>query len=156
KLRNLETCIFRELKDVRPMMVLMDAAATADQVEEVLERIRAYQMHALRLPGDEHIAIGVASAIPPDLRETLTQTISTLPGVDRVVQISRPYKLASREFRNKDSVFTIKEVTFGGAQCVIMAGPCSIENRDQIFTTAKAVKAAGAKVLRGGAYKPRT
>src|ERR1051325_2823560 len=125
-------------------MVLMDAVATADQVDEVIERIRAYQLNAMRMPGDDHIAIGIASAIPPDLRETLTQTLSTLPGVDHVVQISRPYKLASREFRSKDTVFTLKGVAFGGAQCVIMAGPCSIENRDQIFAAAKAVKAAGA------------
>src|SRR5260221_10714217 len=138
------------------MMVLMDAAATADQIEEAVERIKAHQMQALRLPGDEHIAIGVASAIPPDLREVLTQALSTLPGVDHVVQISRPYKLASREFRSVDTIFTIKEVEFGGTRGVVMAGPCSIENREQIFTAAEAVKAAGATVLRGGAYKPRT
>lgn len=138
------------------MMVLMDAAATAQQVEDVIESITSHGMQALRLPGDEHIAIGVASAIPPDLREPLTQSISTLPGVDHVVQISRPYKLASREFHRVDTVIRIRDVEIGGKQCVVMAGPCSIENREQIFAAAQAVQAAGAKILRGGAYKPRT
>jgi 3-deoxy-7-phosphoheptulonate synthase len=138
------------------MMILMNADATAAQVQDVIERIEALQMQALRLPGDEHIAIGVASAIPPQLREPLTQSLSTLPGVDHVVQISRPYKLASREFHQVDTVVRVKDVEIGGTQCVIMAGPCSVESREQIFTAAKAVQAAGAKVLRGGAYKPRT
>jgi 3-deoxy-7-phosphoheptulonate synthase len=138
------------------MMVLMDATATADQIDEVVDRIIAHKMQAVRMPGDDHVAIGVASAIPPDLREVLTQVLSTLPGVDHVVQISRPYKLASREFHSVDTVFAIRGVEIGGSQCVVMAGPCSIETRDQIFTAAEAVKAAGAKILRGGAYKPRT
>ncbi|HZO86923.1 MAG TPA: 3-deoxy-7-phosphoheptulonate synthase [Chthonomonadaceae bacterium] len=138
------------------MMVLMRADATAEQIEEVMSRITAHKMQALRLPGDEHIAIGVASAIPPDLREPLTEALSTLPGVDHVVQISRPYKLASREFHRTDTIVRIKGVEIGGAECVVMAGPCSIESREQLFTTARAVQAAGAKVLRGGAFKPRT
>lgn len=138
------------------MMVLMNADATPEQIDEVMGQIVAHHMQALRLPGDEHIAIGVASAIPPDLRPTLTELLSSLPGVDHVVQISRPYKLASREFRRVDTVVKIKDVEIGGKTCVVMAGPCSIENRDQIFAAARAVQTAGAKVLRGGAYKPRT
>ena len=137
-------------------MILMDADATAEQVDDVIARIVAHKLQALRLPGDEHIAIGVASAIPPDLREPLTLELSTLPGVDHVVQISRPYKLASREFRRVDTVVRIKDVAIGGERCVVMAGPCAVENRKQIFAAARAVQAAGAKVLRGGAYKPRT
>jgi len=138
------------------MMVLMDAAATANQVQDVLQCIEAQGMQTLRLPGDEHIAIGIPSAIPPAVRETLTQQLSTLPGVDHVVQISRPYKLASREFRSVDTVINIKGVEIGGKTCVVMAGPCSVESREQIFESAKVVRDAGAKVLRGGAYKPRT
>src|SRR4051812_11532356 len=122
------------------MMVLMDAAATAEQVEEVMARIQAHEMQALRLPGDEHVAIGVASAIPPDVRDPLYQTLSSLPGVDHVVHISRPYKLASREFHQVDTVVTIKDVAIGGNACVVMAGPCSIENREQIFAAARAVQ----------------
>ncbi|HZP84819.1 MAG TPA: 3-deoxy-7-phosphoheptulonate synthase, partial [Chthonomonadaceae bacterium] len=105
------------------MMVLMHADATAEQIDEVMARIIAHKMKALRLPGGEHIAIGVASAIPPELREPLTQALSILPGVDHVVQISRPYKLASREFHRTDTVVRIKDVEIGGPQCVVMAGP---------------------------------
>ncbi len=138
------------------MMVLMNADAAPEQIDDVMRRIEAHKMTALRLPGDAQVAIGVASAIPPDLREPLTQTLQSLPGVDHVVQISRPYKLASREFRRVDTVVRIKGVEIGGPACVVMAGPCSIESREQLFETARAVQAAGAKVLRGGAYKPRT
>ena len=138
------------------MMVLMHPDATAEQVDAVIDRITAHKMQALRLPGDEHIAIGIASAITPDVREELTAGLTIQPGVDHVVQISRPYKLASREFRRVDTVFTIKGVTIGGNECIITAGPCSVEGRDQIFETAKAVQQAGAKILRGGAFKPRT
>ncbi len=138
------------------MMVLMQADATAGQIEEVVSTIESHGLKPLRLPGDEHIAIGVASAIPPTVREPLTATLSALPGVDHVVQISRPYKLASREFWPQNTVVQVKNVSIGGAECVIMAGPCSIESRDQLFAAATAVKSAGGKVLRGGAYKPRT
>lgn len=138
------------------MMVLMDADATAEQIDAVIARIVTHKMQALRLPGDEHVAIGVASAIPPDLRGPLTETLSTMPGVDHVVQISRPYKRASREFHRVDTVIQIKGVEIGGRSCVVIAGPCSVEGQDQIADVARAVRQAGAKVLRGGAYKPRT
>ncbi len=140
----------------RTMMVLMHPDATPEQVEEVMTHITSHKMHALRLPGDQHIAIGVASAIPPEVREQLTANLTTLSGVDHVVQISRPYKLASREFRRVDTVFNIKGVTIGGKECIVTGGPCSVESREQIFETARAVQASGAKLLRGGAFKPRT
>ena len=138
------------------MMVLMNAGATAEQIESVMERIGSFHLTALRLPGDEHIAIGVASAIPPDVRPLLFESLSTLPGVDHCVNISRPYKLASREFHRVDTLINIKGVEIGGQRCVVMAGPCSIESREQIFETARAVQKSGAGILRGGAYKPRT
>ena len=138
------------------MMVLMDTAATASQVQDVDDCIEKHAMQALRLPGDEHVAIGIPSAIPPSLRDPLTQALAALPGVDHVVQISRPFKLASREFHKSDTVICIKGIEIGGSRCVVMAGPCSIESRQQMFEAAEAVQASGAKVLRGGAYKPRT
>ena len=138
------------------MMVLMNADATAAQIEEVIQRIEDHHLQALRLPGDEHIAIGVASAIPSQVREPLTQSLHALPGVNNVVQISRPYKLASREFRRVDTVVKIKDVEIGGSRCVVMAGPCSVESKEQLLAAARAVQAAGAVVLRGGAFKPRT
>jgi 3-deoxy-7-phosphoheptulonate synthase len=138
------------------MMVLMDAGATAKQVQDVVQCIEAHEMQTLRMPGDDHIAIGIPSAIPPALRDPLTQKLTALPGVDHVVQISRPYKLASREFHSVDTVIDIKGVQIGGHACVVMAGPCSVESRDQIFEAAAAVQSAGGRILRGGAYKPRT
>lgn len=138
------------------MMILMQAEATEENAEAVMQAIRARGLQALRLPGDEHVAIGVASAIPPDLREPLTLELSALVGVDHVVQISRPYKLASREFRRVDTVVDINGVRLGGSSCVVMAGPCAVESREQIRQAARAVASAGARILRGGAYKPRT
>jgi 3-deoxy-7-phosphoheptulonate synthase len=138
------------------MMVLMNADATPLQIADVMERIADRNLQAVNMPGGDHVAIGIASAIPPDVREPLFQSLSGLPGVNHVVHISRPYKLASREFHRADTIVKIKDVEIGGSQCVVMAGPCSIESRDQIFAAATAVQSAGAKVLRGGAYKPRT
>jgi len=138
------------------MMVLMHADASAHQIDAVIETITAHKMQALRLPGDEHVAIGIASAIPPDLRSRLFDALSSLSAVANVVHISRPYKLASREFRSVDTTFDLRGVTFGGKQCVVIAGPCSVESREQIFASARAIKEAGAHALRGGAYKPRT
>ena len=138
------------------MMVLMQADATKEQVSEVMETIERHKLRPLNLPGDEHIAVGVASAIPPEVRDPLTACLSALPVVDHVAQISRPYKLASREFWQHDTVVNVKGIEIGGAKCVVMGGPCSVESREQIFASAQAVKDAGVSILRGGAYKPRT
>jgi 3-deoxy-7-phosphoheptulonate synthase len=84
------------------------------------------------------------------------EQLERLSGVERTVPVLRPFKLASREFHPQNTVFELGGVTFGGADVVIMAGPCSVESREQVLATARAVKDAGAKVLRGGAFKPRT
>ena len=90
--------------------------------------------------------------IPPDLKDE----VELLPGVIEVVPISKPYKLASREFHPEGSTIQVGNVVIGGPDPVIMAGPCSVEDEEQMVATARAVKAAGAGLLRGGAYKPRT
>ncbi len=138
------------------MMILMKPSASSAEIDDVVTHIDAHKLQAVRMPGDEHVAIGVASAIPPDLREPLYQALNAMPGVDHVVHISRPYKLASREFRSQDTVINIKGVEIGAKNCIVMAGPCSIESREQIFAAARAVLDSGARILRGGAYKPRT
>jgi 3-deoxy-7-phosphoheptulonate synthase len=138
------------------MIVLMHKDATAEQVESVMDSIQAQGLRALNLPGGDHVAIGIASAIPPDLREPLADALAGLPGVDHVVHVSRPYKLASREFHAAQTQVKVRGVEFGGSACVIIAGPCAVENREQIFAAARAVRQAGAKMLRGGAFKPRT
>jgi len=88
----------------------------------------------------------------PELRDAL----ELLPGVDQVILVSKPYKLASREFHPQDTIVKLNGVTIGGDEIVVMAGPCAVESEEQLLATAQAVKAAGATILRGGAYKPRT
>ena len=138
------------------MIVLMAKDATPEQAESVTRTIEARELRALSLPGGEHVAIGIASAIPPETREELAGALSSLPGVSHIVHVSRPYKLASREFQEAPTVVKVRDVEIGGPRCVVIAGPCAVESREQIFSAAKAVQQAGARLLRGGAYKPRT
>jgi 3-deoxy-7-phosphoheptulonate synthase len=102
----------------------------------------------------ERKVIGVVGVVQilPDLREVL----ELMPGVEEVVPISRPYKLSSREFQPKSTVIEIGGVTIGGNELVVMAGPCAVETEEQVMSSARAVKAAGANILRGGAFKPST
>lgn len=138
------------------MIVAMKAGAAPEEIRGVIDRISGYDLKALNMPGGERTAIGIASAIPPGLRATLTEVLESMPGVDHVTQVSRTYKLASREFHPADTVVAIRGVDIGGLEVVVMAGPCAIESREQLLAAAKAVREAGAKVLRGGAFKPRT
>ena len=121
-------------------------------VEAVVARIEANGFKPIVLHGEERKVIAVVGNNPYETREQYV----FLPGVDRVMPISRPYKVASREFMPDNSVFPIDGLKIGGEQIVIMAGPCAVESRSQLLETAQAIKEAGAQVLRGGAYKPRT
>lgn len=138
------------------MMIAMRADATDEQIGAVIQRIYDAGLTPLNLPGGERTAIGIASAIDVEQREPLAQSLEALPGVDHVTHISRPYKLASREFIQHDSAFTVGQVLFGGPEVVVLAGPCAIESEAQLREAAAGVKAAGARGLRGGAFKPRT
>jgi len=138
------------------MIVLMQKDAAPAEIEAVIAAIEARGLRALNLPGGEHVAIGIASSIPPDLREPLASSLELLAGVDHIVHVSRPYKLASREFRRASTVVEVGGVRFGDAACVVIAGPCAVESRQQILESAAAVRAGGGCMLRGGAYKPRT
>ena len=104
------------------------------------------------LNGEERKVIAVVGNDPYKTRDQYI----FLAGVDRVMPISRPYKMASREFIPENTVFPLDGIKIGGDEIVIMAGPCAVESRSQLLETAQAVKEAGAQVLRGGAYKPRT
>jgi len=130
--------------------------ATDAEVRLVVERISSYGLNGLDLPGGDRHAIGIASAIPTDLRDTLADILGSMPGVDHVTHVSRKYKLASREFHAADTVISIKGVRIGANEVVVAAGPCAIETREQLLEAAEAVKSAGGKILRGGAFKPRT
>ena len=138
------------------MIIALKADATSSDIEFVISKIEQAGLKALNLPGSERTVIGIASAIPPADREPLTSLMLSLPGVDYVRQISRTFKLASREFNPTNTVVDVHDIRIGGPDLVVMAGPCAIESRDQLYETAQAVKNSGACILRGGAYKPRS
>lgn len=138
------------------MIVLMQKDAPRELADAVIEIIEARGLRPLNMPGDDNLAIGIASHIDPEMRQSLADTFLSMAGVKTVVHVSRSYKLASREFHRADTVVKVGDVEIGGTRCVVMAGPCAVESEPQIMAAAQAVKAAGAKLLRGGAFKPRT
>lgn len=138
------------------MMVLMNKDATEEQIEAVVGVIHSHGLKSLILPGGERVAVGIPSAIPPSVRAVLDEALSAMDGVDQVVHISRPYKLASRSFHPQSTEIRIGEVRIGNGHFALMAGPCAVESYEQARETAIAVKQAGAQILRAGAYKPRT
>lgn len=138
------------------MIIAMKAGADPEEIQGVIDKITSTGMQALNLPGGDRTVIGVASSIPADLREPLTELMLSLPGVDHVTQVSRIYKLASREFHATNTIVDVKGVKIGGREIVVLAGPCAIESREQLLAAAEAVKSSGAQGLRGGAFKPRT
>ena len=134
------------------MMIVMNVEATPAQIQAVVDRIEGNGFKPIVLNGEERKVIAVIGNDPYQTRDQYV----FLEGVDRVMPISRPYKTASREFLPENTVFPLDGIKVGGDEIVIMAGPCAVESRSQLLETALAVKEAGAQVLRGGAYKPRT
>jgi 3-deoxy-7-phosphoheptulonate synthase len=134
------------------MVIVMQDHARDEEIDETIRRVRAlgYGVNVSR--GDERTVIGVIG----DERPIEWEHIELLPGVERVVRILKPYKLASRDARPENTVVRVGGVAFGGEAVVLIAGPCAVESREQIVETAKLVKQAGAHMLRGGAYKPRS
>jgi 3-deoxy-7-phosphoheptulonate synthase len=136
------------------MIIVMKAGAVKKEKDEVLKRIRelGYKPHVIH--GTTRDVIG---AIGDERGKLVLQSIESMHGVESVVPILKPYKLASKEVKREPSVIRISDtVAVGGREIVVMAGPCSVESERQIIDTAIAVQKAGARVLRGGAYKPRT
>jgi 3-deoxy-7-phosphoheptulonate synthase len=135
------------------MIAVMQPSATSEDIEHVVEVLRLHNLKAQISQGEERTVIGVIGiGFPDDLLETL----EVLPGVDRVTRITRPYKLASRDFKPADTVVLAGGQPIGGRDFVVMAGPCSVESREQLVRTALGVANSGATLLRGGAFKPRT
>ncbi len=134
------------------MIVVMNANATEGQILAVQKRIReiGFKDHLSR--GAERTVIGVLGPVYPELSAEFT----AMAGVDSVVRISKPFKLASREVKEEDTVVKVGPLEIGGGLVVVMAGPCSVDSEENVMETARAVKAAGAHMLRGGAFKPRT
>ncbi len=135
------------------MIIVMKGTATEEDLQRVIGTIEelGYQSHVIR--GTQRSVIG---AVGDERGKARLQSLEALPGVESVVPILQPFKLASREFKPIRTVVKVRDVEIGGDRAVVMAGPCSVESEDQILETAKAVKEAGAAILRGGAFKPRT
>ncbi len=138
------------------MIIIMRKDANEEQIERVKKEVRQVQLRPFINPGVERKVIAVIGEITLG-KVALMDHFAALEGVERVDPISKPYKLSSRDYHPEDLVIKIGEVEVGGPEVIIIAGPCAVETREQIIETAKAVKAAGAKILRGGAFrKPRT
>ena len=135
------------------MIISMRPHATRQEIEHVCERIREFGYKVHSIEGEERVVIGVVGV--GDVTACL-ESLEATPGVESAVRISAPYKFVSREFKKDDSIIKVNGLEIGGDQFVMMAGPCSVESEKQIMETAEAVAAAGAQMLRGGAFKPRT
>lgn len=134
------------------MIVVTEHGASDKQIEEIIRVLNEHGFDVHRSTGVQQTVLGAIGVHP----EFDHRQIQLLPGVAEVVRITEQYKLASRAFKREGSVFDIGGVRIGGNQVVVMAGPCSVESEQQIFTIAALVAESGAKILRGGAFKPRT
>ena len=134
------------------MVIVMKAGATDEQIQHIVERLHDFKLREHISKGEERTIIGAIG----DERVLRSIPLEALPGVEKVLAILAPYKLASREFKPDDTIIKVNNVEIGGKKLVVMAGPCAVESEEQITTIAKLVKDAGALILRGGAFKPRT
>lgn len=134
------------------MLVVLDSKTTDRNVKNIIERITAMGLRAEIIPGSLRTAIGILGNTGYVDADALTQ----LPGVKEVIHVTKPYKLVSREWKAENTVVEVDGVKIGGGNFTVMAGPCSVESEEQLMKTAEAVKKAGAQILRGGAFKPRT
>jgi 3-deoxy-7-phosphoheptulonate synthase len=135
------------------MIIVMKPGATKAQFNHVIEKIREYGFQAHPIIGTERTVIG---CIGDERGKTQLQSLEVADGVESVMPILKPFKLASKEMRKERTIVKIGKHSIGGSQFVVMAGPCSVETREQILKSAEIVRSAGAQVLRGGAFKPRT
>jgi 3-deoxy-7-phosphoheptulonate synthase len=136
------------------MLVVMKAQATPEQIQAVCDHIEQLGLRAHPLPGAQRTAIGITG----NKGEVDRGNLEELSGVAEVIAVSKPYKLASRDVKEEDTIIRFEgtDATIGGSDLAIVGGPCAIESREQAFAIAEQVAAAGAQFFRGGAYKPRT
>ncbi|MGZ6260622.1 MAG: 3-deoxy-7-phosphoheptulonate synthase [Candidatus Limnocylindrales bacterium] len=137
------------------MIIVMSAAATAEEINSVKSAILAEGLQPHENPGQERVMIALVGDVGPR-QQQLVNRFSGLPGVESITPVTRPFKLSSREFHPDDTIVRVGDVAIGDGSLTIMAGPCSVESRKVALETARAVAAAGATILRGGAFKPRT
>jgi 3-deoxy-7-phosphoheptulonate synthase len=134
------------------MLIVMEKKATADEIQRVVEIIEANGFTARPIAGGDRVSIGVLNnqgPVDPSL-------FVGLPGVKDAIAVTRPYKLVSREIQKEDTLITVGDVTIGNGNFVIIAGPCAVESEEQALTIAGHVRRAGARMFRGGAFKPRS
>ena len=136
------------------MIISMRPHATKEEVDYVRERIQAFGFKVHSINGEERVVIGVVG-VGGDVTACL-ESLEATPGVERAMRISAPYKFVSKEFRSAKTIIRAGKAEIGGDEFITMAGPCSVESEKQIMETAEAVAEAGATILRGGAFKPRT
>jgi len=135
------------------MIISMRQHATREEIDHVCERIREFGYKVHSIEGEERVVIGVVGV--GDVTACL-ESLEATPGVESAMRISAPYKFVSREFKKDHSVIRVNGLDIGGDEFIVMAGPCSVESEKQIMETAEGVAQAGARMLRGGAFKPRT
>lgn len=134
------------------MIIIMKPTATAEEIDVIVHRVRDMGLDVHLSTGEERTIVGILG----DTQRLTRSSFEVLPGVELAMRVTQPFKVASREFKSTDTIIDVGGVKIGGEKLVVMAGPCSVENRNQLLETAYAVKEAGAQILRGGAYKPRT
>jgi phospho-2-dehydro-3-deoxyheptonate aldolase len=138
---------------VNAMIVIMGSSATEQNIQNVLDRLAQHNLQGRLIRGEERTIIGVVGAsIPPTLRDEM----ELMEGVQETARVTKPYKQAAREFHPHDTVVDVRGIKVGDGSCVVIAGPCAVESEEQIIQTARLVKEAGASMLRGGAFKPRS
>ncbi|MCC2671336.1 MAG: 3-deoxy-7-phosphoheptulonate synthase, partial [Armatimonadetes bacterium] len=137
------------------MVIVMRQGAEPAQVEAVIDAVQQQGLTPFVNPGVERKVIAVLGVLD-SMKVSLVDKFESFEGVDRVQLISEPYKLSSRNYHPEGTVIDVQGVKIGGPEVVVIGGPCSVETREQVLETAHAVKAAGGKLLRGGAFKPRT
>ncbi|MGE5568188.1 MAG: 3-deoxy-7-phosphoheptulonate synthase [Rhodospirillales bacterium] len=135
------------------MIISMRLHATREEIESVCERIREFGYRVHTIQGEERVVIGAVGV--GDVTACL-ESLQGMPGVENAMRISAPYKFVSREFKSERSRLRVNGLEIGGTDFVVMAGPCSVESEQQIMQTAEAVARLGGRILRGGAFKPRT
>jgi 3-deoxy-7-phosphoheptulonate synthase len=134
------------------MLILLKTDATKEQIASVTDKIKELGFTPHEIPGVQRVAIGITgnkAKVSPD-------NFLVIPGVVDVISVSKPFKLVGRDFKPENTIVDVGGVTFGGNEIQVIAGPCSVESREQILEAAEIVKASGAKLLRGGAFKPRS
>jgi len=136
------------------VIIKMSPQATEQQIRHIVQRIEECGCQAKLIQGVENTVIGVVGN--SNQQRNQLEALAVAPGVDEIIPVQHPFKLVSLQFNGARTVIDVRGVRVGGEETIVIAGPCSVESREQILETARAVKAAGAHMLRGGAYKPRT